>query len=130
MVRFVANVVVVDDSNEEFLLVGFAYEQDGAYVDMLHLQRVYSYDDQDVALGMDRVYVQRDDQSRGGYGDVQRCELRRDSVLIAVDDNLAKVLGDAQFEISFALAREEFDRLCNGLRTILVGSDALIDCAP
>src|SRR5436190_2044878 len=33
VVRFTANTVVVDDSDEEFILVGFADEPDGAYRD-------------------------------------------------------------------------------------------------
>ena len=84
MVRFAAIDVVVDDSDDNFILVGFADEQDGRYRDALHFQRSYEFDEQDVALGMDQVYVERNGQSQGAYGGIERVELPPYRVRIVV----------------------------------------------
>src|SRR5690242_18038434 len=121
MVRFTANTVVADDSDEELILVGFADEQDGAYREALHFQRGYEFDEQDVELGMDSVYAERNDQSQGGYGGVERVELHPDRVRIAVRGKVAEAMGTTEFDIAFALSSEEFERLREGLRVAFAG---------
>src|SRR5689334_7746324 len=125
MVRFTANTVVVDDSDDDFILVGFADDRDGAQRDALHFQRSHEFDAQDVALGMNSVYVERNDQSQGGYGGVERVELRPDGLRVVVAGELAHRMGDREFEITFSLPADEFDRLRSGLRKVFAGFDTL-----
>ena len=129
MVRFTANTVVVDDSDEEFILVGFADEQSGAYREALHFQRSYEFDEQDVALGMDSVYAERNDQSQGGYGGVKRVELHPDRVRVVVGGVLAERMGTPEFDITFALPPGEFGRLRDGLRAVFAGFGSLVEYA-
>ena len=129
MVRFTANTVVVDDSDDEFILVGFADEQDGAYREALHFQRSHEFDEQDVALGMDSVYAERNDQSQGGYGGVERVELHPNRVRVAIGGELAKRMGTAEFDIAFTLPPEEFERLREGLRVVFAGFGSLVEYA-
>src|SRR5262245_3886481 len=110
-VRFAANDVAVDDSDDNFILVGFADEQDGRYRDSLYFQLSYEFDEQDVALGMDQVYFERNGQSQGAYGGIERVELHIDRVRIVVRGQPAQPLGDSEFEIGLSLAAEEFGRL-------------------
>jgi Immunity protein 10 len=129
VVQFIANTVVVDDSDEQFILVGFADEQSGAYRETLHFQRSYEFDEQDAALGMASVYAERNDQSQGGYGGVERVELHPDRVRVAIRGPLAEEMGDTGFEISFSLQPQEFERLRDGLRAVFRGFDTLVEHA-
>ena len=76
---------------------------------------LYEFDEQDVALGMDNVYVERNDQIQSGYGGVERVELHPDRVRVLVAGPVAEQIGDGEFEIHFTLSSEEFERLRAGL---------------
>jgi hypothetical protein len=127
MVQFTANTVVVDDSDDEFILVGFADEQDGAYREALHFQRSHEFDEQDVALGMDSVYAERNDQSQSGYGGVQRVELHPNRVRVLIGDELAERMGTAEFDITFTLPFAEFEPLREALRAVFEGFGCLVE---
>jgi hypothetical protein len=127
VVQFTANTVVVDDSDDQFILVGFADEHDGAYRESLHFQRSHEFDEQDIALGMDSVYAERNDQSQGGYGGVELVELFRDRMRVAVRGKLAEEMGTTEFHITFVLPSEEFERLRNGLRVVFAGFGSLVE---
>jgi len=127
VVRFTANTVVVDDSDDEFILVGFADEQDGAYREALHFQRSYEFDEQDVALGMDSVFAERNDQNQGGYGGVGQVELHPDRVRVVVRGDVAERMGTTELDIAFALPPEEFERLREGLRVVFAGFGSLVE---
>ena len=127
MVRFTASKVVVDDSDDDFLLVGFAEEHDGECRQQFHFQRAYTFDEQDVALGMNGVYAERNDQSHGGYGGVERVELCPNRVRVVIGGTLATDMGADEFEIMFVLPPDEFERLRAGLRTVFAGFDTLVE---
>jgi hypothetical protein len=127
MVRFAANTVVVDDSDEEFILVGFADEKNGHCREALCFQRSYQFDEQDVALGMDSVYIERNGQGRGGYDAVERVELQPDRVRVMVGSRVVERLGDNEFEIDLSLSPDEFERVRNGLRTVFKGFNTLVE---
>jgi hypothetical protein len=127
VVRFTANTVVVDDTDEEFILVGFADERGGAYREALHFQRSREFDEQDVALGMDSVYAERNDQGQGGYGGVKRVELHPGRVRVVVGGEVAERMGTPEYEIAFALPPEEFERLRDGLRAVFAGLGSLVE---
>jgi hypothetical protein len=129
VIRFSATTVVVDDSDEYFILVGFADEQGGRFRESLHFQRAHQFDKQDRELGMDSVYAERNDQSQGGYGGVERVELHPDRVRVLIGEKLARDMGDNEFEIQIALASDEFERLRNGLRVVFAGFDTFVEYA-
>ena len=130
MVRFTASIVVVDSSDDEFILVGFADERDGAYGKALPTSGdSHHFDEQDVALGMDRVYTERNSQSQGGYGGVEQIDkLHRGRVRVVIRRELAERMGDDEFEITLALPPEEFARLREGLRVVFAGFGSLVKC--
>ncbi len=129
MVRFSADIVLVDDSDDDFILVGFADGRAGGSREALHFQRSYEWDEQDVELGMDSVYAERNDQSQGGYGGVERVELHRDRVRVVIGEKLAAGIGDSEFEICVSLPPDEFERLRQGLRTVFAGFDTVVEHA-
>jgi hypothetical protein len=111
-----ANTVVVDTSDEAVVVVGFADESGGQYRDGLVIQRTREADEQDVAPGMDRVHIERQDQSSGGYGGIVEFTLYRDHASLAVDSEMARKLGDRDFAILFQLEDDRFEELRAGLR--------------
>lgn len=127
MVRFTANTVVVDDSDDEFIVVGLADEKDGTYRDALQFQRSHEFDEQDVALGMDSVYAERNDQSQGGYGGIERVELHPNRVRVTVGGELSERMGTDEFDIAFTLPPDEFVRLREGLRVVFAGFGSLVE---
>jgi hypothetical protein len=108
----------VDDADEEFIVVGFADEQGGQCREALHFQRAYEFDEQDVELGMNDVYVERGIQAGAAYGGVIKVELHRDRVLVVVNRATAEKLGDCEFEILFSVSAKEFEDLRAGLRRV------------
>ena len=127
MVRFAANTIVIDDSAPEFILVGFADDRNGHYREALHFQRSYKFDERDAALGMDGVYVERNDQRQGGYGAVERVELLRNRLRVVVGGQVVQRLGDREFEIDLSLSDEEFERVRKGLQAVFNGFSTLIE---
>jgi hypothetical protein len=127
MLKFTANLVVVDDSDEEFILVGFADEHGGVPRQSLHFQRSHHFDEQDVRLGLDSVYVERNGQGESGYGGVERVELSRHSVRVKIGGPVAEQLGEREFEIGLNLSSRKFQRLRNGLRLVFRGFDILTE---
>lgn len=127
MVRFTANTVVVDDTDDQFILVGFADEQGGTSREALHFQRSHTFDEQDVALGMNSVYAERNDQTQGGYGGVQRVELHPNRVRVVIGGELAERMNTAESDIALALSSDEFGRLRDGLRVVFSGFGSLVE---
>lgn len=129
MTTFVAHHIVVSDE-ETGLLVGFADQADhpGAY---LMLQRVATCDDQDQALGMDAVSIERDDQSQSAYGGIEQVTLAPTSVSLLLSAATATALGcDRLLSIAITPSPEELRRLRDGLRQ-LCGEDVplVVDAA-
>jgi hypothetical protein len=121
MTEFIANTVVIDDSDDEFMLVGFANELDGEYLDAIHFQRSCEFDEQDVLLGMNEVYIERGNQAGGAYGGINSVDLYADRIRIVTSGRAAESLGDTEFMIHFTVTEDKLRRLQHGLRTVFNG---------
>jgi hypothetical protein len=126
MVRFGANKVAVVDHLGS-ILVGFAHEQDGDCKEALLLSRSHEFDEQDVALGMNQVHVERNDQIQSGYGGIERVVLCPEHVRVVLSGRTAESVGDSEFEIGLALTPDEYERLRQGLQLVFRGFDTLVD---
>jgi hypothetical protein len=125
-----ATDVVVDDGGPDFILVGFDSEGSGPRR-YLMLQRSYEFDEQDVALGMDRVYIERDSQGYSAYGGVTRFERHRDRALISLDAATALRPGDeGEFGVRFDPEDRRFEESRAGLAEVFKGFDCFADLAP
>lgn len=123
-----ATNVVVDNDDPDLIVVGFEVEECES-PRYLVLQRAHKFDEQDIALGMDRVYIERDDQFYGAYGGIARFELHRDHVLIQMDADGAKKLDEPEFLVRFDLDVEAFEKLRAGLGVVFNGFECFADLA-
>jgi hypothetical protein len=124
-----ATNVVVDDGDPGFILVGFDSEGPGL-CGYLMLKRSHEFDEQDVALGMDHVYIERDSQGYSAYGGIARFELRRDRAMISLDAATARKLGnEMEFDVRFNLGEKRFEELRAGLAKVFKGFKCFSDRA-
>lgn len=122
-----ATDVIVDDDDPSFILVGFESEG-SAPRRYLMLQRSHEFDEQDVAMGMDHVYIERDSQGCSAYGGITRFELFRDRALIILEAAAARKLGnETEFEVRFELEDRQFDELRAGLAEVFKGLKCFVD---
>jgi hypothetical protein len=123
---FYAHHVVVSDEGD-FFLVAFADDKSDTH-EYLVLQRAHEFDDQDTRLGMDDVYIERNDQSRGAYGGILRFELSRDRVRLRLDERTAAKIGlEGETEIRFDLDAERIGELRTGLARVFEGRSCFVD---
>ena len=123
---FDAGCVAVTDE-DGVLLVGFA-DDEFETTSYITLQRPHEYDAQDVALGMDRVHIERDSQAQSAYGGIEEFVLQRDRAILRLDEATGRKLGGAtKLEIRFAIDSDQFDRLRSGLRRLFEGTSCLTE---
>jgi hypothetical protein len=125
MVKLKANLVSVDDSHPDYIVVAFAYQRSDRLIDAIHFQRAYDFDEQDIRLGMNDVYIERGIQRGGGYGGIDSACLRRDRMQISVSGKTAKSMGSVSFEVTFDIDETEYSRLRDGLETVFAGTTVL-----
>ena len=121
MVTFHANCVTTLDM-DDFWLVGFA-DQEQSPKQYFMLQRGYEDDEQDVALGMNTYYAERDNQGWSGYGGIKRFELNRNSIRVIFTAEGCNQFETEGMKITFQSDEHQFSRLGDRLEKIFKGSD-------
>jgi hypothetical protein len=123
---FHASCISIDDT-ADCLQIGFADHAHGT-ADYLLLQRAHEVDDQDKRLGMDDVYVERNDQSFSVYGGIAQFELLGDRVRIVFDQKGATNMGGLrEMQIAFAVDAERLGSLRAALRRCFAGRACYTD---
>ncbi len=118
-----AHKVVVDESEADVILVGFAIAKAG----YLMLQRSYTFDAQDVELGMNRVYLEYTSQNQGDYVNFERVALGRDRLILTLDSPATQQIGSKDFEVLFVLDDLAYQRLRHGLRVLFEGLNVTLE---
>lgn len=113
MLHFEAEVVEIDETDLDVLIVGFYTAEN-----YLMIQQSLEYDEQDRQLGMDTYHIERDDQSYGGYGGVRRINLKRDSIKVELDETGKKNLQSDVIKVDFQTDDETFRLLSKKLSFI------------
>jgi hypothetical protein len=111
---------------EEYIVVGFA---DDAYqpTSYILLQRAYEWDEQDRELGMDAVYIERDDQSNAAYGGITQIDVANEQVVIHLTPETAQILGtDREIYIDLSLVSNEDVEVYAGLQRVCEGDIPLM----
>ncbi|MGO1071903.1 hypothetical protein [Lysobacter sp. CA199] len=68
------------EEEDEYLWVTLGFVSEENDLDVLHIVCACQVGPQDRAGAMDRIYLERDDQSRGGYGGAERIVAGENSV--------------------------------------------------
>ena len=90
----------------------------------LVLQAADEYDEQDVRLGMDDIYIETCGQGWSWYGNLESFELTRNRVLVQLSHEAATHMGnDGKIEATFFLGAGAYKRLRKTLQKIFEGKD-------
>ncbi|MEM7244678.1 MAG: Imm10 family immunity protein [Acidobacteriota bacterium] len=117
MSSLLAREVTIDEI-DGVLVIGFAAENE----EYLLLQRSLEPSEQDVALGHDAVYIERNSQLRSAYGGIVRVVLSSRAVVLELSEETAEAIGsEGVFRVDLDLEsqrlevlRESLDRLHGG----------------
>lgn len=109
IVHFEAESIEIEELDTEVLVVGFYTEEN-----YLMIQRSLSGDDS----GMNAYHIERDDQSFGGYGGVQKISLHRDSLEAELDETGKENLQCDAVRVEFQTVPETFQLLTDKLAFI------------
>ena len=123
MISFHANHVAVtrEDWGD---LVMLSADEDLGSEQYLMLQAKDRYDDQDVHLGMDDIYVETCGQGWSWYGNIELFELTRNCVSVQLSRDAATRMGhDGKIEATFSLGETAFAHLRKTLQKIFDGED-------
>jgi hypothetical protein len=103
---FHAGFVSIEDSGD-YLLIGLV-DDEFAVGDYLMLQRAYEFDEQDLRLGMNNVYIERNDQRCSSYGGIESFELFPSKLRVRFDTRGTHLMaGVREMEVSFQEGRYE-----------------------
>src|SRR3569832_1406123 len=123
---FKAAYCVAEDMDTYFV-VWLSDDQHGPS-DYLTFQRGHEFDEQDIRLGLNAVYVERNAQGYSGYRGMSRVDLYADRLQILFNDKGARFMGGtAAMTVGFELSADGFDSLRAGLHWIFAGFDYVHD---
>ena len=119
--RFTASCITWQNENGVVLL-GFADDEFNT-TQYLLLQRTLGPDQQDRDLGMDRLYIELNDQARSAYGTVEEARLRMQGVTFRLDQATAATVSNGEsIEIAFDVTAARLQEMAEQLR-LLTGPD-------
>lgn len=94
----------------------------GANDRYLMLQAADSYDEQDVRLGMDDVYIECCGQGWSWYGHIDSFQLSRNRVDVTLNEAAAKRMSnDGRIAVEFVADDKTYERLRDALRKVFSG---------
>ena len=109
---------VGSDEENGVLTVGFA----NAQLDTQQYLKFQIWSDAEAEGEGDEIYIERNDQSQGIYGGVERLVLSRGHAHLLLNVKTAKVIDTEQeVNISFSATDEQFQQLKSGLEVIFTG---------
>jgi Immunity protein 10 len=120
IVHFETDSVFIEETDLDVLIVGF-YKEDNY---LMIQQSLDEYDEQDIRLGMNTYHIERDDQSFGGYGGVEKINLSRNAIEVKLDKTGRENLQCDGVEIDFETDDENHEILTEKLKYIF--SDLLV----
>jgi hypothetical protein len=122
MIAFHANHVSVTREDWGYLVVWSA-DDDLASEQYLMLQAQDSFDEQDVRLGMNDVYIETCGQGWSWYGNIDSFELAEDRVRVQLSGRAAARMGnDGRIQATFVLDALKYQELKTALKHIFRSS--------
>src|SRR5689334_2072576 len=113
---------VASDEENGVLTVGFA----DAEFDTQEYLLFQNWLDPEAEGEDDEIYVERNDQSQGTFGGVERLILSRNHAFLLLNPETAKVINTEQeVNILFSATEERFQQLKAGLEIVFAGKSSL-----
>ncbi|KUP20448.1 Imm10 family immunity protein [Paenibacillus sp. DMB5] len=104
MSTFTASFIYAQaDDENDVLMIGFADDQYEPQEYIL-LQKTLHPDEQDLALGFDKIHITYNDESQSQYGGIEKVLLKPDSIEISLDEEAVEAL-----DCEEAVVRVNFD---------------------
>jgi hypothetical protein len=119
MLTFQANAVWAEYDENEELIIRFAdLQEDGKANHYFMIQHTNDIEEQDVQLGMDTYYIERDDQGYSTYGGIEKICLRPNQISIYLDKLGQKHLAVSEITIGLALTTQKYTHFIQQLKKI------------
>lgn len=106
ILQFEAEAVEIEENDLNILFVGFYAEEN-------YLTIQQSLDDEDASY-----HIERDDQSFGTYGGVEKLELSRDQIEVQLNEDGKSTLDCNSVKVNFETDDETFELLTEKLKFI------------
>ena len=120
--QFETENIEIEELDVGVLVVGF-YTEDN-YLMIQH--SLGEFDDEDADLGMNTYHIERDDQSFGGYGGVQKVSLHPDFLEVELDETGKANLECDSARVDFQTDDETFGLLTEKLKLIFGNSLVIV----
>lgn len=123
--NFLAKHVSVTEE-EDHIVVGFV-DDTHPPTSYILLQRAYAWDEQDRELGIDAVYIERDDQRNAGYGGIKQIGIANKRITLYLTPETAQLLAtDTEIDIDISPVNSEGVDLYAGLQRVCEGTITLL----
>lgn len=110
---------VTVEENGDTLTIGFADDAINP-TSYLLLQRTLKASEQDKKLGLDKIYVECDDQLHSAYGGVKEVSLYPSKIVVSFSDRFPNALGgERNITVEFGESRFDFDTLRSALEKVV-----------
>ncbi len=96
---------------------GFNEREDKRY---FMIQDALEYDRQDMQLGTDTYFIEKNNQASGMYGGISNMVLTRDSVLFELEESAQQKLDEESIEIELNCSEEVYRELSAKLHLIFM----------
>ena len=117
--KFKAKEVFADYDENKVLIIAFSgvvtKNNEPVY---FMIQDSIEYDEQDIGLGLNKYYIEKNNQSMSGYGGLKKLTLARNSIQIELDQVGIENLKETNIEIEFECNSVKFENLENRLERI------------
>ena len=81
------------------------------------LQKTHEYDDQDKQMGMDKIHIQVEDESRSQYGGINAIQVTDEVIRIALSDEARSALSvDGDIEVAVLKGHPDFEEVKSQLK--------------
>jgi hypothetical protein len=116
------------DVDEPCLRLSFAETVDASGEHYFLIDRSEGSPDEPVP-NIQNVYIERDDQGWGGFGDIDRIALTKTSLSVHLGNRMAtRVGGYSSIRVTFDLTDEQFQGMRKVLRLIMTGYESRLAC--
>lgn len=114
ILEFSAEEVGIEETEFRVLVVGFYTGENYLMIQ----QSLEESDEQDTGSGMNSYHIERDDQSYGGYGGVERIDLSRNQIEVKLDETGKENLECDAVRVEFETGDETYETLAEKLKFI------------